>query len=480
MTTPDANGRRDHERLLDALFIDQPTPEVVRQVDELLQTDEDFRRTYLETLSLRAELEWSAVSPPQPMGDTSGPAPKPKSRVHSFLARPTILSLTVAALAIGLLVTAMAFMAAPFYQRIVNRPDENPQDHPARVVAPLTGLHEPTWADDKGGPDLGAFLQAGRRMKLREGLAEIRFDDGALVTLEGPANWTVVDEETLRLDVGQMVARVPQKAIGFVVETAAARITDLGTEFGARAQPDGTTDAHVFEGHVSVAGVDDSSGDPRILTAGQSIRITRDDGVSPLREEITFVHSIRLPNLRGKTEAFASYEYVDGNSDPRAAINTAANGEGYPDDQRRKLIDGRIGTRYHNDGRWVGWFDSRSGDNEEPQPGVVLDVGKAVSFDQLQVAYLVQPTSGIHAPDRVLVSVSGDGIAFEQIHEFHSFEHQWENTGAAALGSGTPRIAQIALPEVEARYVRLEFYNTNQWTFLSEVRFTSSSAATNE
>ena len=64
MTQADAQRDRDHQRLFDAVFIDEPTPEVLRQVDELLKSDEQFRKRYVQTLQLKADLEWNAVAPP--------------------------------------------------------------------------------------------------------------------------------------------------------------------------------------------------------------------------------------------------------------------------------------------------------------------------------------------------------------------------------------------------------------------------------
>jgi hypothetical protein len=38
--------------------------------------------------------------------------------------------------------------------------------------------------------------------------------------------------------------------------------------------------------------------------------------------------------------------------------------------------------------------------------------------------------------------------------------------------------AFVRFPAAEARYVRLEIYNDQQWTFLSEVRFLSANSST--
>jgi hypothetical protein len=382
--------------------------------------------------------------------------------------------MTVAALVIGVMITAMAFMAAPFYRAITGVDEvELPPDDPHRIVAQLTQVHQPEWAPGTLAPSRGAYLHAGRRLELVSGFAEVTFRRGATVTIEGPATWVVADEDLLKLDVGQMAAQVAPHGVGFAVETRTARITDLSTRFGVVAKASNETTAHVFEGRVAVVSLASKTEEARILTTGQGARVTGNGVIENVREAPKLVHNIALTDVRSPSRAFTSYRYLGDESDPRIATH----GSGYPDDARDKLIDGRIGSRSHKDGTWVGWSDSPDGDTESVQPSIVFDAGEVVTLDKLHIAYLVLHQLAIHAPDRVVVSLSDDGESFTELLTASEFR---DDLPSDTSGQGAPGIAHLNLNGARARYVRLEFYNDRQWTFLSEVFFTTAQASTED
>jgi hypothetical protein len=82
----------------------------------------------------------------------------------------------------------------------------------------------------------------------------------------------------LLLRDGNLSARVPDSASGFTVDTAAARVVDLGTEFAVRATLT-ASEVHVFEGEVFVesnaAGVEE----PLHLYKDQASRIDTSSGL---------------------------------------------------------------------------------------------------------------------------------------------------------------------------------------------------------
>lgn len=118
------------------------------------------------------------------------------------------------------------------------------QDAPATLVrgdtAKWTG-HEPP-----------GELRAGTRLKLASGLAEIHFKTGAEVILEGPAEFEIRSGGKAWLERGKLLARVPERAIGFTVETPKGKVIDLGTSFGTSVTDTGETETQVFEGKVRV------------------------------------------------------------------------------------------------------------------------------------------------------------------------------------------------------------------------------------
>ena len=71
---------------------------------------------------------------------------------------------------------------------------------------------------------------------------------------------------------GVVTAKIPEQAIGFVVDTKTAHVVDLGTAFGVSVGNDGTTEVCVFEGEVSVNKKDSTSNQPTLVREGQAVR----------------------------------------------------------------------------------------------------------------------------------------------------------------------------------------------------------------
>ena len=108
------------------------------------------------------------------------------------------------------------------------------------------------WANSSLPTEPGSRLGVGT-LRLAEGLATLRFDSGAEVTIEAPAELTLHHAMACSLRTGTVVVEVPESAIGFQVETSSARITDYGTRFSVTVDPANMeTQTQVFEGMVTV------------------------------------------------------------------------------------------------------------------------------------------------------------------------------------------------------------------------------------
>ncbi len=105
---------------------------------------------------------------------------------------------------------------------------------------------------------------------LDRGLMRLDFSNGARVTIEGPAEFKISSEKRMMLHRGVVTATIPESAIGFVVDTAAAQVLDLGTSFGVAVSEDGSTDVCVFDGEVEVTNQADAA--PRVVREGQAVR----------------------------------------------------------------------------------------------------------------------------------------------------------------------------------------------------------------
>lgn len=122
-------------------------------------------------------------------------------------------------------------------------------------VATLMDSIDAKWADLTGPMEKGTRLLSGRdSLQLREGLAELRFDNQTRIVIEGPAEFELHAGDQILLRHGRLYATVPQEATGFMVNTPYARIIDLGTEFGVISNTSGDTEVHVFRGKTVLVG----------------------------------------------------------------------------------------------------------------------------------------------------------------------------------------------------------------------------------
>lgn len=124
--------------------------------------------------------------------------------------------------------------------------------------------------------ELGAGLSQGR-LRLAAGLATLEFRKGARLTLEGPADLEVISADKCFLHRGTLTAHVPPPAVGFMVDTAHARLVDHGTDFGVSAQSDGTAKVEVFEGEVEL----------QHPTSGQRLQLLTRQGASVSAEALS-------------------------------------------------------------------------------------------------------------------------------------------------------------------------------------------------
>lgn len=174
------------------------------------------------------------------------------------------------------------------------------------VVATLTATHEARWGS--GDLRVGETLEAGQKLMLTRGYAQITTTSGASALLQAPCSVEVLEGgNALRLLQGRLVGRVDlPSAKGFTVYGDNAQVTDHGTEFGVEVE-DGRTRVLVFEGSVELA---ESMQDAPTTNTPQNRRVVRleagwSSSVSPQGEladqavavlpadRLSFVHSIQ-------------------------------------------------------------------------------------------------------------------------------------------------------------------------------------------
>ncbi len=239
MSGPREN-RSELFRLIDAYCGGTIDEEGLRRLEEILRADEEARRVFVEYHGLHAELHfatWAKGATASALG-LVGHARRPGRRW-----RPGRL----ATLAAGVLIAAGGFVLG--YGWFKPRP---------AAVSPATGnvawlvnAQDCLWAGESDTP--GRDMRAGKTLRLERGLAEIEFDRGARLILQGPASLELLSGNGARLLSGVMTAHVPPRARGFMIESPQGKIIDLGTEFGLAVDGRGGTTVRVFEGTVEAA-----------------------------------------------------------------------------------------------------------------------------------------------------------------------------------------------------------------------------------
>jgi hypothetical protein len=123
-------------------------------------------------------------------------------------------------------------------------PDKGPH---REELAWLINAQNCQWAENMAP---AGDMQAGKILRLERGLAEVQFQKGARIVMEGPASLEIVSPNSARLERGKLSAKVPESAKGFQIITPKGKVVDLGTEFAMAVEDDGTTDVYVFSGKV--------------------------------------------------------------------------------------------------------------------------------------------------------------------------------------------------------------------------------------
>lgn len=237
---------------------DRLTDEQTRRLEELVLASPTALRFYTSFLHQHAALTWSAAEPmacPPTAGIRSAPVPRWRTGILVGLAASLLL--------------AIGWFAHSGSQTARGSSDPAP-------VATLTAARSCKWDGGTLPTEEGARLATGK-LRLAEEVAKITFDTGAEVRLEGPAELQIVSAGKCVLTSGRVVAKVPPPAIGFVIDTPSAELTDLGTEFGVNVRDGKAAEVQVFEGIVDAK--DRSTGKVERMHTGKNLRFS-DDGVA--------------------------------------------------------------------------------------------------------------------------------------------------------------------------------------------------------
>jgi hypothetical protein len=247
------------QEMLDGALDDDQRADLLNRVE----LDDAARKLYLDQIATHTALQAVlADCLPQSVGLPNAVDAKSSSSSRFKSWWPAVAAIASIAAAIILLVCGVAYLR-PQKSPIVQSVDA---PHVAVVTQSVGAYHSD-----------GVAIRSGQQvmpgqLNLDRGLVRLDFVSGASVVIEGPAKIEVVNKMRVILLRGVVTARIPESAIGFVVDTETAHVVDLGTAFGVSVGDDGTTDVCVFEGEVSVSRKGSSAQQPSLVREGQAVR----------------------------------------------------------------------------------------------------------------------------------------------------------------------------------------------------------------
>lgn len=201
------------------------------QLHELLKAQPQLGEKLLQHFEMDAMLR--ATKPLAVPGTVIRPALLPKRR-FTFATMTTVAAMAACITLMG----AWIAMSLP----------KSAVEETTTSVAVLTRGVNLEWESNAVTP--GTPLAPGW-LKLKSGIAQIEFYQGARVLIEGPAELQLVSSGEATCTRGKLSAQVPPQAKGFRINTPKGTIVDLGTEFGLDVSA-ANEEVHVFKGEVEL------------------------------------------------------------------------------------------------------------------------------------------------------------------------------------------------------------------------------------
>ena len=343
MKLTDADILELHE-LCGALCDDRLTNTQEARLSHFLKTSEEARTLYFRQMALTASLAEYA-------GEMQLEAPDQVPLRSLSVSHAWIFGLLAAAACVVL--TLVLWKPRQERTTVASTAEEweDAELQSGEYVARVTGVKDCVWQDGVLQP--GEALTGGRQLHLQKGLAEITFDSGAQLRLEGPASLDIISAWEATLEKGGLKATVPAQAIGFRLHHNSVEVVDLGTEFSMIADSSGDAEVHVLKGSVEVSPLVDEDPAPVVLHESETRRFGKHRHNHSASFEARHRQLAQKAALeRWKQPAdFAHWsfdELKEGTFPAQTEGLTGAFNAGSAD---QPLTDGRWGQALHLDGR---------------------------------------------------------------------------------------------------------------------------------
>ena len=252
----DAARKQEFQELADAWIDGRASEEQTRRMEKMASASPELMRQLVDLSLLHASLTNIA--------DSSLTSQFARTQTEHAISQTRYLGWPSVSSVLLLSLPAVLVVLASF---LVLRSVSNSQ-----LFASLESKAGTRWISASIPTNSGSKIGSGQ-LKLAAGLVTIRFDIGAVLELEGPADLEIINRMRCRLNSGKLLATVHSDIKGFVVETPNAILTDQGTSFCVSVQPDGESNMQVLEGRVDVE--DRTTGVGKKVLGKSGVRMTR-------------------------------------------------------------------------------------------------------------------------------------------------------------------------------------------------------------
>ncbi|HBJ35377.1 MAG TPA: iron dicitrate transport regulator FecR [Planctomycetaceae bacterium] len=217
-----------------------------QSLQKYLKEDATARSIFRERMDIEAGLRtWAADIGSQHQVLISDSASK-KSLRTAWGWHITWIATAASILAIAVWWTQRLDQGQPNLAGQQNKPTPQATQPTALPLGKWIAQADCVWQQPPSLPD--GMLGAGM-IKLTSGAAELRFNSGTNVVLEGPCELLINTADSARLLAGNVFVNVTEVSNGFLLETPEAQIIDEGTQYAVTLDSQ-ATEVHVFDGSV--------------------------------------------------------------------------------------------------------------------------------------------------------------------------------------------------------------------------------------
>lgn len=271
-------------------------PEIIRLIGETLdgtispanfsalqdhmRHDPDVLRTYSEQSEIYGRLTWELKLKSEAVANiTMRPSDidtTPIINIWHIWQYPRTMIASATAIAAAITLTAVYWILQPASttpSALASTPHNGSKASNVSTVstgslARITNTQEAHWKN--ASLQIGSWLTPGT-IQLLSGQAEITFDSGARVVLQGPATLDCLNARLANLTQGKGVVHIPKQAEGFQLKTPSNTFTDQACTF-ALAVDHESTEIHVFKGSIE-ARPRDNMAITQTLSSSQALRL---------------------------------------------------------------------------------------------------------------------------------------------------------------------------------------------------------------